>query len=157
MKNKNLITTIVLILVVGGVSFFGGVKYQQNKKPNFSNQLQNSQGVRAQGGQKGEIGQNAGTAQRNKSGVTPVNGEIISSDDKSVTVKLVDGSSKIVILSDNTSINKAAQGTRTDLSVGQKVLVMGQTNTDGSITAQNIQLNPTNRIMGNETAPAQAK
>jgi len=75
-------------------------------------------------------------------GFQPVNGEIISSDDKSITVKLTDGGSKIVILSDNTEINQAANATKDDLKAGEKVAVFGQENSDGSVTAQSIQLNP---------------
>jgi len=44
-----------------------------------------------------------------------VMGEILSSNDSSITVKLQDGSSKIVILSNSTSINKQATGSKTDL------------------------------------------
>ena len=75
----------------------------------------------------------------------PINGEIISSDDKSITVKLSDGSSKIVVLGTSTVINKADQATKDDLKVGEKAAVFGTENSDGSITAQNIQLNPTFR------------
>jgi ribosomal protein S1 len=71
-----------------------------------------------------------------------VNGEIIGVDEKSITVKMQDGSSRIVILSEKTEINKAASGTKDDLKVGERVAVFGQENSDGSVTAQNIQLNP---------------
>ena len=64
------------------------------------------------------------------------------SGDDSVTVKLMDGTSKIVLFSDKTEINKAQQAQTADLKVGEKVMVMGQENSDGSVTAQNIQLNP---------------
>jgi len=58
---------------------------------------------------------------------------------------LQDGSSRIVIVSETTQINKAEQATKTDLKIGEKVAVFGQENSDGSVTAQNIQLNPTFR------------
>ena len=76
----------------------------------------------------------------------PVNGEIISTDDKGVTVKLTDGSSKIVMISDTTSINNVTTATKKDLKVGEKVMVVGQTNSDGSVSAQNIQINPIVRV-----------
>jgi len=62
-----------------------------------------------------------------------------------ITVKLPDGSSKIILLSEKTSINKASEGSVADLVVGEKVAVFGTTNTDGSVTAQNIQINPVAR------------
>ena len=60
-----------------------------------------------------------------------------------MTVKLQDGGSKIVILTDSTAINKSAEGSREDLKIGGKVGVFGTENSDGSVTAQNIQLDPT--------------
>lgn len=59
-----------------------------------------------------------------------------------------DGSSKIVLFSDKTEINKAAEATKEDLKVGEKVAVFGTENSDGSVTAQNIQLNPQLRGLG---------
>lgn len=143
MKTNQIIIVLVLLFVVGGGAFFAGTKYQQNKTPNPSQ----FGAMRTQGGQNRQIGASgqAGTAQRARAGFAPVNGDIISADDKSITVKLADGSSKIVMFSDNTNINKAAQATKTDLTVGQKVAVMGQTNADGSVTAQSVQLNPITR------------
>lgn len=127
---KSTIITIILVVLVGGGAFFGGMKYQQGKQA-FNRQFNGSQGVRTAGGNQG-----------NRLGFRPVAGEIISSDDKSITVKFQDGSSKIVMVSDKTEINKAAQVSRDELKVGEKVSVFGQENSDGSVTAQSIQLNP---------------
>jgi len=71
-----------------------------------------------------------------------VNGGVISVDEKLITVKLPDSSSKIVIVSETTQINKVEQVIRQDLKVGEKVVVFGQENSDGSLAAQNIQINP---------------
>lgn len=127
---KSTMITILLVVLVGGGAFFSGMKYQQGKQA-FNRQFNGSQGARTAGGNQG-----------NRLGFRPVAGEIISSDDKSITVKLQDGSSKIVMVSDKTDINKAAQANRDELKVGEKVSVFGQENSDGSVTAQSIQLNP---------------
>ncbi|MDP2860713.1 MAG: DUF5666 domain-containing protein [bacterium] len=82
----------------------------------------------------------------------PVSGEIIGRDDKSITVKLQDGTSRIVMFSDNTPINKASEGTKEDLKVGEKVTVFGTENSDKSVTAQNIQLG--DRLGGGAGLPA---
>lgn len=79
----------------------------------------------------------------------PVRGEIISSDDKSVTVKMPDGSSKIVLLGGNTSISEATATSKESLKAGEQVVVFGSENSDGSVTAQTIQLNPQLRQLDN--------
>jgi len=134
MKN-NIIITILLLILIGAGAFIGGMqyqKYQQNKQRVAFRQFGGTQGNRTDQGQ----------VQGNRQGFRPVNGEIISSDDKSITVKLQDNSSKIILITDKTEINKAAEATKDDLKSGEKVAVFGQENGDGSVTAQNIQLNP---------------
>lgn len=125
MKNSAIVT-VVLVLIVGAGAFYGGMKYQTSQTP-VSNFRQGG-GGRGQGGQR--------------NGGRPVMGEILNSDDKSVTVKMQDGSSKIVVLSDSTQINKSDAATKSDLKTGEKVAIFGSDNPDGSVTAQNIQLNP---------------
>jgi len=140
---KNLITTIVVAVLVGGVCFFAGIKYQQGKQRTVARQF------------IGQMGGRQGTG-ANRLGFRPVNGEIISADDKSITVKLQDGSSKIVIVPANTQINKAEQAGKEDLKAGEKVAVFGTENADGSVTAQSIQLNPVLRGLPSSQQPTGA-
>lgn len=128
MKNAKVIA-IVLLIVGLGAGFFAGMKYQQSQSS--SARFGNFQGTR-----------NGSFGQRNQQGFRPVSGEIISTDDKSITVELADGSSRIVFLSDTTAISKSSHGAKSDLKTGEKVLVVGTDNSDGSITARNVQLNP---------------
>lgn len=133
-----------IAVAVGAAGFFGGMKYQQTKQPmgrigQFGGGNDPGRGGQFQGA-PGVAGGRGGNAFR------PVMGEILSSDDKSITVKMPDGSSKIVLFSDSTQINKADQASKTDLQTGTKVAVFGQTNSDGSVTAQNIQINPMMRV-----------
>jgi hypothetical protein len=130
LKNSKIIIPIIILLaVVFGVGgFFAGRKYQQSKQPAFLREFGRGQGTRVEQG--------------NRQGLRPVNGDIISADEKSITVKMQDGSSKIVLISEKTEINKATEATNEDLKVGEKVAVFGTENSDGSVTAQSIQLNP---------------
>ncbi len=80
-----------------------------------------------------------GSAMRNGS-ITA--GEIVSKDDTSITLKLRDGSSKIVFYSTSTGIQKTATGTPADLTVGEQVAVTSSQNQGGSLTAQSIQIRP---------------
>lgn len=137
MKN-NYVITVISVLVFAGIGFYGGMQYQKGLRGNFG------QGAIRNGrtGGTGMIG--AG----NREGFRPVNGEIISADDKSITVKLQDDSSKIILINDKTVINKTQTVTKSELKVGEKISVFGSENTDGSVTAQNVQLNPIQRMGG---------
>lgn len=75
-------------------------------------------------------------------GANLANGEIIAKDEKSITIKLRDGGSKIIFLSGTTAINKSATGTIDDLKVGTQVTATGTINTDGSVSAQMVQIRP---------------
>ena len=145
--NKQIIT-IIIAIAVGALSFFGGMKYQESKSVNnrFGANLQNMRGQ-----QNGQTGQ----SQTRRGGFRPVMGEIINQDENSITVKLVDGSSKIVLLSEKTIYNKVETATKTDLKKGESVNVFGTENTNGSVTAQNIQLNPLLNGMERRLNPTQ--
>ncbi len=133
--NKNTyIIGAVLLAIVGSGAFYGGMKYQQGKSRQVLGQF---------------AGRN-GAARNGNQGFRPVNGEILSMDDKSITVKLNDGSSKIVLLTDATTISKSDTASKSDLKVGDKVAAFGTANSDGSITAQNVQLNPVLRNAGGQ-------
>lgn len=129
MKKNNLIT-IALMIITGIAGFVIGMKYKESKMPEFlRNTPANFNGRNAQFGQRGGNG-----------GIRPVSGEIIDTGENNVTVKLDDNTSKIIILTDESSIKKTEDGTKDDLSEGSKVTVFGEENSDGSITAQNIQI-----------------
>jgi hypothetical protein len=132
-KNQNLLIVIVALIVFAGVSFFAGTKYQQSKTPTFGNF--NRGGAQQAGAGNRQAGMRGGQ----------ILGDIISADANSVTVKLADGSSKIIFVSGTTNINQATTASLADLKVGTKVAAFGQTNTDGSVSAQNIQINPVSR------------
>lgn len=125
MKTNNVIITIVLVLIAGTGGFFAGVKYQQSKNPRPVNFQRNMPSGRQ--------------------GTRPVGGEIIGVNENSVTVKLADNSSKIIFLTEATTFNKSAEGAKSDLKMGERVVAVGTENADGSVTARNIQINPTFR------------
>lgn len=114
-------------LIVGG-AFFGGMRYGKGSARMFGG----SEMQRFTGGPNG--------VRAGQQGVSVVAGEILKKDSASITVSLRDGGSKIIFFSDTTEISKFASGSAEDLTVGKPVIVNGKTNTDGSITAQSIQL-----------------
>ena len=129
--NKILFYTIVVAVAVGGASFYGGMKYGESSSKNSARQ--NFAGQANAGGFRG--GRTGGQA-----GGGFVSGEVIAKDDKTVTLKLRDGGSKIIFYSETTEIGKFVNGGTGDLEVGKSVTVNGKANTDGSITAESIQL-----------------
>ncbi len=137
MKNNQMLLSVVLAVVLAGAGFFAGMKYQQSKA---------TAGRQFQGrGQNGQARLN---------GARPVMGEVTSIDDKSITVKMQDGSSKIVILPDGVTISKTDSGSKADLKQGSMVAVFGTDNSDGSVTAQNVQLNPMFRFGQRSATPS---
>ncbi|HOZ56440.1 MAG: hypothetical protein BWY51_00764 [Parcubacteria group bacterium ADurb.Bin316] len=123
---------VILVILVGAGSFFGGMKYYQ-KKSGTNFQRSSVQGQFGQGNRTGYVGRQA-------SGQGFVNGQIIAKEDKSITVKSRDGGSKLVFLSESTEISKSATGTVDDLAEDAMIIANGATNPDGSITATNIQI-----------------
>jgi flagellar basal body-associated protein FliL len=140
MKQQQIWTMVIVAVVVGAAAFFGGVQYQKSKVSSIANGQYGGSSFRQGGGrqammQGGQAGQSGQTQ-----GMRPVSGQIASMDDKSITVKLPDGSSKIIVLSDTTKFNKSSEGTKADLKTGEQVMAFGTEGADGSVTAQNISI-----------------
>jgi hypothetical protein len=132
--NKTLLAGIIIMVLVGAGSFFGGMKYQQSRNPfaNFSRQNFTA-------GQGLQFGQGNGTR---RAGSNFLSGEVIGKDQQSLTVKMPDNSSKIVFFSASTTVSQMTQGSPMDIAIGQEITVSGEQNSDGSYTAQAIQIRP---------------
>lgn len=136
---KSLPIFIVIAIIIAAGSFFGGIAYgKSSQKKAEASQFANFRGGQTPTGNGAQRGVGQGTT---RGGLT--NGSIISSDDKSITVKLADGGSKIVFFATSTAIMKSTTGAISDLKVGDNVMITGSANADGSLTATSIQLRPT--------------
>ncbi len=149
MKNQQTyLMAAAVVLIVGAVSFYGGMQYQKSQilagrqYPGAGNgqMMGGRQGAPGVRGDQGTMG--GGTAGGRQFGAGAIMGEILKSDDSTITVKAQDGSGKIVVLSESTVINTASAAAKSDLTIGATVNAFGVPNADGSITASTIQILP---------------
>ncbi len=127
MKSQLIVAVILTAIIVGIGGFYGGIMYQKSQSS-----IGFGQGGRFGGGRYSLPGRAGGP------NTSVVRGSILSNDGKTLTVKLGNGSSKIIILSDQTNVTEATTAAQTSLQAGKDVTVFGTLNPDGSITAQNV-------------------
>lgn len=131
--NKNLIIAAILIVIALAGGFFTGMQYEKSKASSFAG------GTFMMGGNgqmRGRFGGGQNAAFR------PVRGQVLSIDSTGMTVKLSDGSSKIVVVAPSTMFIKSSSASASDMKSGDTVVVVGMANSDGSVTAQDVQINP---------------
>ena len=141
----------VAVVVAAGAGFLGGMQYQKTKV------VANFRGNFAQGQMNGINGQTRATGTRTGSGMQQgmrgmIVGEVTAKDDKSLTVKLTDGSSKIVVLSGSTTYALSSEASLDKIAIGSKISAFGTSNSDGSTTATSVEINPVQR---GQLAPTQ--
>jgi hypothetical protein len=127
MTSKQWVILVVVAIIFAGGGFFGGVKYQEAKKP-------------ATVARTGTAGGFAGRRTGAGGGASFVSGQVLSADSSTITVKNMAGGSEIVILAPSTQYRQAVDGSASDVTVGSMVTVTGSTNSDGSLTAQSVQI-----------------
>jgi hypothetical protein len=141
-KNSTMVVTIIAAIVCLGAGIAIG-RYLLPNKPTSNDQFAARMGDRQFGGQGGQFAQGARGA-RAGGGQNGgfVNGELLKKDATSLSVKQRDGSTKLILVTSSTKALKMTEGTIGDINVGQQVMVTGSTNSDGSITAQTVQVRP---------------
>ena len=130
LKQSALIAAIICAALCGA-SFWGGLAVGKSQSPSL--------------GQRGNFNGMSGTGpagSKRAAGASFVSGDIISVDNSSLTLKLANGGSKIVIFGSSTEIGKFTAASASDLSANQSVMANGTANADGSLTAKSIQIRP---------------
>jgi hypothetical protein len=142
---KNMLFAVLITAVIIGVgSFFGGMQYGKSQTGSLSgipsdfgnfdpSQLGNFAGGPGAGG---------GFARAGAGGNGFASGEILSIDEDSITISLPDGGSRLVFFSDTSKVTMSEEGAVEDLVSGISVMVTGESNDDGSVTAATIQILP---------------
>ncbi len=142
---KKIIPIIIALIILGGGTFYGGIKYQQSKSSfgNFSRQnFQNLSEEQRQQLLQGNVGGSFGQGTGRGVGSNFLSGEVLAKDEKTLTLKMPDGGSKIVFFSGSTKILKTTDGLIDDIGIGKQIIISGEQNSDGSYTAKTIQLSP---------------
>jgi hypothetical protein len=139
MKRNTKIIAGVVVVILLGASFYAGTVYGKSAggRGQFAGgQFGNGQFMRGTGTGTG-AGMRVGGMGGANGGFTA--GQILSKDETGITLKLQDGSTKIVLMGPDTQVMREASSTIDDLSQGQQVTVTGTQNADGSITARSVQ------------------
>ncbi|MFH1171281.1 MAG: hypothetical protein V1778_01955 [bacterium] len=140
-KTSGIVLSVILVLLAAGGGFYGGMRYQKSKSPtlpSFAGRFNGQPGT-------GNGSTNGSRRFGEGNGGSVVRGTLSQVSGNTATVKLSDGSSKIVIIGSNATITKSDTATASDLTDGQTVMIIGTTNSDGSVTATDVQLNPQSR------------
>lgn len=136
MGKNNIAVTLIVAFVIGGAGFYGGMQYQKSQGGFAAGRGPGGSGGQFPNGQRPSGAPNG----FREGGSQPVSGEITGMDDTTFTVKTQDGSSKIVVYSGSTTVNKTSPGSASDLKVGENVMVIGSQESNGTVTAQTISL-----------------
>ncbi len=140
--NKVVIVVIAVVLAVAiaAGSFYGGMAYQQNQASATRNAFLRSRGINPNGtgGFQGGNGQNGAGRGFFGGGAT---GQVKSLNGNTLTISTAQNVTT-VNLNNNTVVEKTAQGSTSDLQTGERVLVTGQRDSNGNITASQILILP---------------
>lgn len=123
-KHNVTIALVALVVGFGGGYYIGHGTAPANTTTNPSGFTRGASGMRGGGG--GGF----------------LSGTVAKQDSGSITIDTRDGSSHVVLLTPATTVAKSAVGSLSDISVGANIIVIGTTNGDGSISANQIQLRP---------------
>jgi len=144
-----IVGAILIAVLIAAGSFYGGMAYQRNQANTTRERFFRerglegdipSQGMPGPGGPNGRFFFGGGAT-----------GEVKSLDGNTLTLSTPQNEEKVT-LSDTTSIAKTVEGTLADLQPGQQVMIIGQRDDNGNITATQILILNTDMLI-ERTAP----
>lgn len=143
MVNQNIIVACVIsAALAGGVGYKVGTSNFAFGRFSNSNEKLGGRGgmMQVNSNIRGQNTNSAGQGTMGRGGA--LTGEVSAKDGKTLTLKLTDGSSRIVILSDTTTYRAAVESSLDKVEVGTNVAAFGTISTDGSTVATSIEINP---------------
>lgn len=156
-KSKAIVSSIVIALVCFGLGFLSSGLIKSKIPAQGFNQsaMGGGAGGFGQGGQMGQRAAGQAGSRTGRMGAGLINGTLLKKDATSMTVKMRDGSSKIVLVTSSTKALKMADTTLDQFTEGSEVMINGTPNSDGSLTAQTVQVRP--EMPADVTQPGQPK
>ncbi len=129
-------TAAVAVVVVFGLGFLTSYLVMPKAAAPRGN-------MAAYGGGASGFGQGSTRSQSGRvRGAGFVTGSLLKKDATSMTVQTRDGSTKLILVTSSTKAMQMADTTIDQFNQGSNVMVNGTANSDGSITAQTVQLMP---------------
>jgi pectate lyase len=130
---------IGLCVACAAIFFFVGMFYGKGTAPAApSGRGFSSSSARAFGGTRGGFGGGSG--------------QVTAKDSQTITLQLQNGNSEVVFYSSSTQVIKPTAATISDVTDGTQVVIVGTQNSDGSLTAQSIQIR-TNNVPSGASIP----
>ena len=119
---KKTLAIVIIIIIAAGAVFYAGAKYEKHKLS--------------------ALGLLSGSKSSSKKATAgnSIKGTVTATDDKSVTIKMADGTDKTIEFSSGMTFGNNAAGSASDLFVGELVVIAGENNPDGSFAATNIRI-----------------
>lgn len=133
-----IVIAVVLAIAVAGGSFYGGMAYQRNQANQVRANFLRARGLDTNAGQNG-ANNGGGTRQGFFGG--GANGQVKSINGNVLTLSTAQNVTT-VNLTNSTVIDKSVQGSTSDLQPGMRILVQGQRDSQGNITATQITILP---------------
>jgi hypothetical protein len=152
-----IVLAVLVVVVVAAGSFYGGMVYGKNQAETtmpVAGEGGEFAGARGQFGQRpgGLGGAEEGQLLRDQSGM--LFGEIQSIGDGELMVTDANGEQMTVYIADTTLIRKQADVTLADLEEGETVIISGNRDDDGNITARSLQVSTGGGMFGQPGAGA---
>jgi hypothetical protein len=140
-----IIGSLALLAVAAGAGFEEGKAYQSNQAAQIRNQFFQARGLNPSAGSpnSGNLGAGFGGG---------VAGQV--KDVQGNTIDVSSGSGVTVVeLTANTRIEKSTQGSAADLKPGEQLIVRGQRDANGKVTAAQIQIVSNGALQSTPAAP----
>jgi hypothetical protein len=134
-----IVGVIILAAALSAGSFYGGMTYERSQASNIRSQFLQSRGLTGDGfnSNRGQNGTPSGGQRGGFFGGGGVTGQVKSLDGNVLSLSTAQDVTT-VNLTDSTVIEKPSQGTTSDLQAGVRVIVTGQRDSNGTITASQI-------------------